>query len=59
MNISDINRNIYGHKNLKEGENIDFIMKSIEKQEIESFNFLNFKKNEKNSFKEINKEIKF
>lgn len=59
MNISDINKNIYGCKNLKEGENVNFMMKSIERQEMENFNFLNLKKNENNIFKEINKEIKF
>lgn len=59
MNISDINKNIYGCKNLKEGENVNFMMKSIERQEMENFSFLNLKKNENNIFKEINKEIKF
>lgn len=59
MNISDINRNIYGNKSLKEGENVNFIIKSIERQEMENFSFLNLKKDENNIFKEINKEIKF
>lgn len=53
MNISDINRNLYGNKILKEGENINFIMNSIEKKEIEDFKFLNIKNRENNSFKEI------
>lgn len=59
MNISDLKNNIYGCKNLREGENINSIMKSIEEQEMESFSFLNLKKDENNRFNEINKEIKF
>ncbi len=59
MNISDINKNIYGCQNLKEGENVNFMIKSIERQEMENFSFLNLKKDENNIFKEINKEIKF
>ncbi len=60
MNIQDINNNIYGIKNLKEGEYTDFLMKSIEQKEMEKINFDSLKNNENNNmFKKINKEIKF
>ncbi len=57
MNISDINKNIYGCKNLEEGENINYIIKLIEEQQLENYNFSILENN--NIFKDINKEIKF
>lgn len=60
MNIQDINNKIYGLKNLREGEYTDFLMKSIEQQEIEKLNFDSLKSSEiNNKFNETNKEIKF
>lgn len=55
MNISGLNSKIYGHKDLKEGQYVNFVMKSIEQQEIKNFN--NNSINDK--FNEINREIKF
>lgn len=60
MNISDVNNKIYGYKNLKEGEYMNFIMKSIEEKEIINLNQNIQKNNENNNgFYGINKEIKF
>ena len=49
MNIQDINNNIYGIKNLKEGEYTAFFLKSIEQKEIEKINFDVLKNNENNN----------
>lgn len=60
MNIQDINNNIYGIKNLKEGEYTEFLMKSIEQKEMGKINYDTLKNNENNNmFKKINKKIKF
>ncbi len=58
MNILDLNNKLYGHKNLKEGEYANFIMESIEQQEMTNFN-IDCANNKDNMFNEINKEIKF
>ena len=52
MNISDLNNKIYGCKDLKQGENVELIMNTIEEQEMANLNM-------DNKFKGINKEIKF
>ncbi len=51
----DLNNKIYWNKDLKEGDYVDFMMKSIEQQEIINLNTSNYN----NKFNEINKEIKF
>ena len=56
MNISELN-NIYCYINLKEGEHANFIMKSIEEEEMTKLNINNFNNNDGNN--KINKEIKF
>lgn len=59
MNISDLNNKIYGYKRVKEGH-VDFMMRSIEKQEMTDLNINNINSNYISSkFNEINKEIKF
>lgn len=56
----DFNNEIYGTKKLKQGEHADFMMESIEKQELLKMNLNNYSDNDKNSnFNKINKEIKF
>lgn len=50
MNITNINNEIYGYKDLEQGEHADFIMKTIEQYEMGKVN---------NIYNEINKEIKF
>lgn len=57
MNISDLNKKIYGHKDLKEGEYANFMMGAIEQQQG-VINNLN-EQNIDNKFGKINKEIKF
>lgn len=61
MNISDLNNKIYGHKDLKEGEYANFMMKSIEQQELSNFNINNNLNMEdiNKKFGIVNKEIKF
>lgn len=61
MNITDLNNKIYGHKDLKEGEYANFIMKSIEKQELSNLNINNSLNMEdiNKKFGIVNKEIKF
>ena len=55
-----MNKNIYGCKNLEEGENINYIIKLIEEQQLENYNFSILENKENNNiFKDINKEIKF
>lgn len=61
MNITDLNNKIYGHKDLKEGEYANFIMKSIEQQELSNLNInsnLDIEDINK-KFGIVNKEIKF
>ena len=57
MNILDLNNKIFGYKNLKEGEYANFIMESIEEQEIANLN-IDSANNPNDMYKEINKEIK-
>lgn len=52
MNILDLNSQIYGCKDLKQGEYVDFMLQSIEKQEM-----LNI--NDEVDYNKITKEIKF
>lgn len=52
MNIFDLNNRIYGHKDLKEGEYANFMMESIDQQEIINLDI-------NNRLDKINKEIKF
>lgn len=61
MNISDLNNKIYGHKDLKEGEYANFMMKSIEQQELSNLNINNNLNMEdiNKKFGIVNKEIKF
>lgn len=60
MNILDINKEIYGYKNLGEGNNINFIMKSIEEQETKNLNIDNFNnRNDSDLLNGMYKEIKF
>lgn len=56
MNISHLKNNIYGCKNLREGENVNSIMKLIEEQEMKCFPFVNSRKDGNNN---IFNEIKF
>ena len=59
MNILDLNNKIYGYKGLKE-EHVDFMMRSIENQEMADLNINNINSNYISSkFNEINKVIKF
>lgn len=57
MNILDLNNKIFGYKNLKEGAYANFIMGTIEEQEIANLN-IDSANNPGNMYKEINKEIK-
>lgn len=50
LNISELNSKIYGCQNQKEGNYTNFIMKSLEEQELNNINY---------KWNEINKEIKF
>jgi len=60
LNIFDFNNKIYGTKKFKQGEYADFMMESIEKQELLKMNFNNYNNNDtNNNFNKINKEIKF
>lgn len=60
MNISNLNNKIYGFKSLKQGEYANFMMETIEQQEIQKMNFNNYNNNDiSNEFNEISKEIKF
>ncbi len=58
MNISDLNNKIYGFRNLKQGEYANFMMESIEQQEMLKMNLDNYKNSDDTNFK-INKEVKF
>lgn len=58
MNISDLNNKIYGFKSLKQGEYANFIMESIEQQEMLKMDFNNYN-SENTNINKINKEIKF
>lgn len=58
MNISDLNNKIYGHKDLKEGEYANFMLQSIDQQEVSNFN-LNLNNINDNKLNITNKEIKF
>ena len=55
MNISDLNDKLYGHRDLKQGEYVNFIMDSINQKEIQKGDFSDIS----SKFNEINKEIKF
>ena len=60
MNMFDFNNKIYGTKKLKQGDYADFIMESIEQQELLKIELNNYSNNDNNSsFNKINKEIKF
>lgn len=59
MNISDLNNKIYGFKNLKQGEYANFMMKSVEEQEMLKINLTNYENSNDTNFHKTNKEIKF
>lgn len=59
LNISDLNNKIYGHKELKQGENVGSIIESIEEQELLNISFNNYNNDNNSGFNGINKEIKF
>ena len=59
MNISDLNNKIYGFKNLKQGEYANFMMKSVEEQEMLKINLSNYENSNDTNFHKTNKEIKF
>lgn len=61
MNILNLNDKIYGTKNLKQGEYANFIIESIEQQEMLNMKLNNNISNISNisNFDNINKEIKF
>lgn len=60
MNILDLNNEIYGIKDLKQGEHANLKIDSIEQQEILNISLNNYKNDNIDSdFNKINKEIKF
>lgn len=60
MNILDLNNEIYGIKDLKQGEHVNLKIDSIEQQEILNISLNNYKNDNIDSdFNKINKEIKF
>ena len=46
LNIEDLNKQIYGYKDLREGEYADYMIKTIEEQQIANLNFKNFNEND-------------
>ena len=58
MNILDLNNEIYGIKDLKQGEHANLKINSIEKQEILNISLNNYNNdNTDSNFNKINKEI--
>ncbi len=59
MNIPDLDDRIYGFKSIKQGEHANFMMESIEQQEMLKMNLAIYKDSDNTNFNKLNKEIKF
>lgn len=53
----DFNNEIYGTKKLRQGEHADFMIESIQQQEMKRINIDTY--NDKDALSNLNKEIKF